>query len=96
MPALQISCPFDHMLFPGSLSQMTYRCSHSLLSISSKTLRLLLCGPSRNHAGCSWIDQIILDMSILYRPILLKRGCIEFKYYADGIHSGLTPPGNNS
>ena len=25
----------------------------------------------------------------------LKRGCIEFKYYADGIHSGLTPPGNN-
>ena len=26
----------------------------------------------------------------------LKRHCIEFKYYADGIHSGLTPPGNNS
>ena len=26
----------------------------------------------------------------------LKRGCIEFRYYADGIHSGLTPPGNNS
>ena len=26
----------------------------------------------------------------------LKWGCIEFKYYADGIHSGLTPPGNNS
>ena len=23
----------------------------------------------------------------------LKRHCIEFKYYADGIHSGLTPPG---
>ena len=22
----------------------------------------------------------------------LKRGCIEFKYYADTIHSGLTPP----
>ena len=25
----------------------------------------------------------------------LKRVCIEFKYYADGIQSGLTPPGNN-
>ena len=24
---------------------------------------------------------------------LLKGHCIEFKYYADGIHSGLTPPG---
>ena len=24
---------------------------------------------------------------------LLKRGYIEFKYYADAIHSGLTPPG---
>ena len=23
----------------------------------------------------------------------LKWGCIEFKYYADGIHSGITPPG---
>ena len=23
----------------------------------------------------------------------LKGYCIEFKYYADGIHSGLTPPG---
>ena len=26
----------------------------------------------------------------------LKRHCIEFKYYADGKQSGLTPPGNNS
>ena len=24
---------------------------------------------------------------------VLNGGCIEFKYYADGIHSGLTPPG---
>ena len=23
----------------------------------------------------------------------LKGHCIEFKYYADAIHSGLTPPG---
>ena len=28
--------------------------------------------------------------------MILKGHCIEFKYYADGIHSGLTPPGNNS
>ena len=28
--------------------------------------------------------------------VVLKGHCIEFKYYADGIHSGLTPPGNNS
>ena len=27
---------------------------------------------------------------------VLKGHCIEFKYYADGKHSGLTPPGNNS
>ena len=27
------------------------------------------------------------------QPLLLKGHCIEFKYYADGIHSGLTPPG---
>ena len=26
-------------------------------------------------------------------PPLLKGPCIEIKYYADGIHSGLTPPG---
>ena len=25
--------------------------------------------------------------------VCLKGHCIEFKYYADGIHSGLTPPG---
>ena len=24
---------------------------------------------------------------------ILKGHCIEFKYYADGIHTGLTPPG---
>ena len=34
--------------------------------------------------------------SINYNKIrffLLERGYIEFKYYADAIHSGLTPPG---
>ena len=29
----------------------------------------------------------------IIRKALLKGHCIEFKYYADGIHSGLTPPG---
>ena len=32
------------------------------------------------------------EIKLLYR-ILLKGHYIEFKYYADGIHSGLTPPG---
>ena len=34
--------------------------------------------------------------SLLWLVLLhveLKGHCIEFKYYADGIHSGLTPPG---
>ena len=31
-----------------------------------------------------------------YCKDILKGHCIEFKYYADVIHSGLTPPGNNS
>ena len=30
-----------------------------------------------------------LSMLALHK---LKGHCIEFKYYADGIHSGLTPP----
>ena len=35
----------------------------------------------------------------IFHLTCLKGHCIEFKYYADGIHSGLTPPGagvNNS
>ena len=51
--------------------------------------------------------RLFADDCIVYRPIRnnddtillqndLKGHCIEFKYYADGIHSGLTPPGNNS
>ena len=42
-------------------------------------------------------------VSMMIRSVLtaaeseqLKGHCIEFKYYADGKHSGLTPPGNNS
>ena len=36
----------------------------------------------------SWIDRF--PRSGRYT---LKGHCIEFKYYAGGIHSGLTPPG---
>ena len=32
----------------------------------------------------------------MFASLVLKWHCIEFKYYPDGIHSGLTPPGNNS
>ena len=28
-----------------------------------------------------------------WKDVRLKGHCIEFKYYADGIHSDLTPPG---
>ena len=41
-----------------------------------------------------------LNFQISVWTLPLKGHCIEFKYYADGIHSGkhsgLTPPGNNS
>ena len=40
---------------------------------------------------------LLLDMSKAFDTVcrnnLLKGHCIEFKYYADGIHSGLIPPG---
>ena len=49
------------------------------------------------------IDAILPDFAkafdkVPHKRLLskLKGHCIEFKYYADGIHSGLTPPGNNS
>ena len=48
---------------------------------------------------CMVILQVLLFCGIVFScitfpsVILLKRGCIEFKYYADAIHSGLTPPG---
>ena len=28
---------------------------------------------------------------IVYMLVVLKGHCIEFNYYADGLHSGLTP-----
>ena len=41
-------------------------------------------------------EWFISELSIPRKVTYLKGHCIEFKYYADGIHSGLTPPGNNS
>ena len=35
----------------------------------------------------------ITALGFCYTYSDLKGHCIEFKYYADGIHSGLTPPG---
>ena len=40
------------------------------------------------------IVAILIMINIIFYQ--LKGHCIEFKYYADGIHSGLTPPGDNS
>ena len=50
-------------------------------------------------AGLSLVTEAILTQIITRCDIAcgkrcrLKGHCIEFKYYADGIHSGLTPPG---
>ena len=49
-----------------------------------------------NLASFSSPWEAVTRMHINALSLDLKRGCIEFKYYADGIHSGLTPPGNNS
>ena len=39
----------------------------------------------------AFFDVLALDYN--YPSYILKGHSIEFKYYADGIHSGLTPPG---
>ena len=39
---------------------------------------------------------IFVTSGTIVNTTSLKGHCIEFKYYADGIHSGLTPPVNNS
>ena len=36
---------------------------------------------------------LLLNKTIGTPSAVLKGHCIEFKYYADGVHSGLTPPG---
>ena len=40
-------------------------------------------------------DDAVMPLRKVYEMYgyLLKGHCIEFKYYADGIHSGLTLPG---
>ena len=39
------------------------------------------------------VHQKILNCGMYESIFLLKGHCIEFKYYADGVHSDLTPPG---
>ena len=38
-------------------------------------------------------DQLDIKVNFRIHRMELKGHYIEFKYYADGIHSGLTPPG---
>ena len=45
-------------------------------------------GEERTHLGLCKLENTI---HVKLRG--LKRGYIEFKHYADAIHSGLTPPG---
>ena len=63
----------------------------------------MVVGPRVDQPG--WMDGLICAdgswrpdpppmHSMCLRRLALKRDCIEFKYYADGIHSSLTPPGN--
>ena len=40
----------------------------------------------------AYCDTVLSSGSAMGLDLLDLRGCIEFKYYADGIHSGLTPP----
>ena len=61
-----------------------------LLGICDRNTVMPLC----NFTIASYVSAF---PSLLWFNMLRLRGhCIEFKYYADGIHSGLTPPGNNS
>ena len=41
----------------------------------------------------NYAEGITLSPSYMSLTFYLKGHCIEFKYYADGLHSGLTPPG---
>ena len=40
-----------------------------------------------------YINVVFYYYYLLLVQLILKRGYIEFKYYADAIHSGLTLPG---
>ena len=39
------------------------------------------------------VPSVSKEMELRSRRLGLKGHCIYFKYYADGIHYGLTPPG---
>ena len=71
-------------------------CSHVMAIL--KSMNAFTQVLSRMHVlhveRCSHKMAILKVMNVFTQ--VLKGHCIEFKYYADGIHSGLTPPGNNS
>ena len=46
---------------------------------------------SGNLTWNNYVDSIAITRG--NETLGLKRGCVEFKYYADAVHSGLTPPG---
>ena len=50
----------------------------------------------RSQSSHTLTDVYDFTQRLKFCNYILKGHCIEFKYYADGIHSGLTPPGNNS
>ena len=44
-----------------------------------------------SQSVCHGVDTSLISLMFILGG--LKGHCIDFKYYADGIHSGLTPPG---
>ena len=86
-----IQCHFDYTCsawYNGLSKKLKCRmqCTHN------KIIRFMLNAPWRFHVGANEFKHVGL-LPIEYRVEQLKGHCIEFKYYADGIHSGLTPPG---
>ena len=79
----------------SSLASIVSSCpAHVTLPLSS-----VVCHPPsflRVQPTVIFSSLVSLSSSSALTSLPLKRGCIEFKYYADGIDSGLTPPGNNS
>ena len=58
----------------------------------------LSCQPDRSKITETFLIDIDIEIARVSRAdrrrmVELKEHCIEFKYYADDIHSGLTPPG---
>ena len=68
-------------------SNINVQCS-CVKQIESQTV--FVCETNRKSnitVQCSRVKQLESQ------TLMLKGHCIEIKYYADGIHSGLTPPG---